>query len=65
MILTMPLAVPLATGPTHTQTHTQAQTICVLPSLEEQRSRHMCLPELLLRKGSGSDSILVGENSQF
>lgn len=48
---------------THTQTHTQAHTICVLPSLEEQRSRHMCLPELLLRKGSGSDSILVGENT--
>lgn len=23
----------------------------------------MCLPELLLRKGSGSDSILVGENT--
>ncbi len=63
MILTMPLAVPLATGPAHTQTHTQAHTICVSPSLEEQRSRHMCLPELLLRKGSGSDSILVGENT--
>lgn len=29
MILTMPLAVPLATGPTHS--HTQAHTICILP----------------------------------
>lgn len=47
----------------HTHMHTQAHTICVSPSLEEQRNRHMCLPELLLRKGSGSDSILVGENT--
>lgn len=32
---------------THTQAHTQSHTICVLLSLEEQGSRHMCLPELL------------------
>lgn len=64
MILTMLLAVPLATGPTHTQAHTPAHTICVFfPSLEELRSRHMCLPELLLRKGSGRDCILVRENT--
>ena len=46
----------------HTHMHTRAHTICVLPSWEEQRSRHMCLPELLLRKSSGSDSVLAGEN---
>lgn len=48
---------------THTQEHTRVHTICVFPSLEEPRSRHMCLPELLLRKGSERDSILVGENT--
>lgn len=50
MILTMPLAVPLATRPSHTHTHTQAHTQHCFPSLEELRSRHMCLPQLLLRK---------------
>lgn len=44
MILTMPLAVPLATGPTHTHTSTHYLWFA---SLEKQGSRHMCLPELL------------------
>lgn len=38
MILTMPLAVPLATGPTHTNAHTSAHYLCFafLRGVEEQ-----------------------------
>lgn len=48
----------------HTSAHTSTHYLCFFfPSLEELRSRHMCLPELLLSKGSGRDCILVRENT--
>lgn len=50
----------------NTLTHTSTHYLC-FASLEKQGSRHMCLPELLLRKGSGSNSILFSwrKHSQF
>jgi len=55
-----------ACGYTHTHTHTHAQTHTQVPhslcvaflggGAEEQRSRHRCLPELLLRRGRRKDS---------